>query len=516
MSTDYVLVAGAGPVGLTAAHCLARHGVPVRIIDLDEGPTTLSKALVVWRRTMQILDSSIGFEKFLAAGHEAKRARIMTLDKELVEVPLTDKAHLLPSGVFIPQSATEQVLISALAANDLQVEWQTKLVGISPEDDGVVCQLETPNGPEETRCSWLIDCEGAHSVARHQLNLEFPGGSIPRRWLLGDIEVEQKTDPHEMIVNASQQGMVALFPVDETRWRIIADGGPVDLDQPRCDPSDEDLQSILDERTGVDWTFSKCYWKSEFRINERQIENYVHGRVVLAGDAAHVHSPAGGQGMNTGIQDATNLAWKVALIQLGAAEPSLVETYQQERHPVGATVVKVTGRMLKAAMISNPMAQHLRNMFVHIGLSVPFIRQKLTGFLTEESVTLRGSALCGPGPSHAHSQPGDMFPDVAITLSGKTVAATQLLRGNHSTCIVMGDIDVSQIPDKFGGAGKGIPLTIVPIGEGTEITDVHDLAAAVGLQQQGLILVRPDNVIAAVGTDVNMIHDYMSRFEPFT
>ena len=181
---------------------------------------------------------------------------------------------------------------------------------------------------------------------------------------------------------------------------------------------------------------------------------------------------------------------------------------------MGATVVKVTGRMLKAAMISNPVAQHVRNMFIHIGLSAPFVRQKLTGFLTEESVTLRGSTLCGPGLSHARSQPGDMFPDVAITVSGKKMPASHLLRGNPSTCIVMGDIDVSQIPDKFGMAGNGVALTVVPVGEGTEITGVQDLAAAVGLKQQGLILVRPDNVIAAVGTDINMIHDYMSRFEP--
>ena len=515
MSSDHVLVAGAGPVGLTAAHCLARLGIPVRIIDLKEGPTSLSKALVVWRRTMQILDASIPCEQFLAAGHEARRARIMSLEKPLAEIPICDDSHMLPSGVFIPQSATEEILISALARQNVSVEWQTKLTSLAPQEDGVVCQLETPNGAEELRCSWLIDCEGAHSVARHQLKLEFPGESIPRRWLLGDIEVDQQTDPHTLIVSANPGGFVALFPVGENRWRLIADGGPADADQPRSDPDEQELQALLDQRTSLGWTFSRCFWKSEFRINERQLENYVHGRILFAGDAAHVHSPAGGQGMNTGIQDATNLAWKIALIELGGAGPSLVETYQQERHPVGATVLKTTGRMLKATMISNPLAQHLRNIFIHIGLSTPFVRRQLTGFLTEESVTLRGSALCGPGPAHAGSRPGDMFPDVPIIRDGQPVPATHLLRGNPSTCVVIGDLDTTPIPGMFGGSGKGVPLIVMRIGEGTDTPHVQKLTAAVGLKQSGFVLVRPDGVLAAVGADVNLIADYMNRLARF-
>lgn len=515
MPDPCVLVAGAGPVGLTAAHCLARHGVPVRIIDLKEGPTTLSKALVVWRRTMQILDASIPFEEFLAAGHEAQRARVMSLEKQLVEIPISDETHGFPAGVFIPQSETERILIAALNKQDVQVEWQTKLVSLAPTDDGVICQLESPKGQEQVHCRWLVDCEGAHSVARHQLQLEFPGTSLARRWILADVEVDQITDPHELILSNSPEGVVALFPVGQTRWRVIADGGPIVGNQPRSDPSEQDIQAILDQRTALGWTFSECYWKSEFRINERQIENYVHGRILFAGDAAHVHSPAGGQGMNTGIQDATNLAWKIAMVELGGAGPSLLQTYQEERHPVGATVLKVTGRMIKGAMISNPIAQHLRNALMHVGLSIPFIRHKLTGFLTEESISLRGSSLCGPGQSQAPSQPGDMFPDVPIVLDGQNAMASQLLRGNQSSCILIGDVDETDAPAMLGGHGKGIPLSLVPIGEGTDNPHVQGLMAAVGLRRSGVILVRPDGVIAAVGSDFNTLATYWARLEGF-
>lgn len=390
-----------------------------------------------------------------------------------------------------------------------------KVTGLTTNSDGVRCQLETPEGPETVHCRWLIDCEGAHSVARHQLQLDFPGESMPRRWLLGDVQIEAKTDPNETMVVNSSAGMVALFPVGETRWRIIADGGSASTEQPRRDPSEQELQRILAERTGLDWKITQSFWRSEFRVSERQVESYVHGRVVLAGDAAHIHSPAGGQGMNTGIQDATNLAWKIALIEQDAAGPSLIETYQQERHPIGEAVLKTTGRMLKAGMLTNPFAVQLRNLALHVGMSLKFIRQHLTDFLTEESVSLRGSSLCGPGLANAQIQPGDMFPDCAITVAGKTVPATQLLRGSQASCVIFGTVDLTGLPERFGASGKGFPLTVIQTGLGTEVTDLAELMHAFGLKQPGLTLVRPDGVVAAVGTDIEVIIDYMERLESF-
>ena len=516
MSQDYILIVGAGPVGLTAAHCIANHDIPVRIVDLNDGPTSLSKALVVWRRTLQVLDSSIQFEQFLSRGHEAKRARFMSFKKTIKTIPLFDGEHLFPAGVFIPQSETEQLLISALAKQGCAVEWQTKLTGLTSESDGVTCQLETPQGSETIRCSWLIDCEGAHSVARHQLNLDFPGEAIPRRWLLGDVQVDSKTDSNETVIVNSPAGMVALFPVGQSRWRIIADGGPASIEQPRRDPSQEELQSILDDQTSLGWQITRSFWRSEFRVSERQVENYVHGRVVLAGDAAHVHSPAGGQGMNTGIQDATNLAWKIALIQKGGAGPSLIETYQEERHPIGKAVLQATGRMLKAAMLTNPLAVHFRNLAMHVGMSLSFIRQHLTDFLTEDSVSLRGSDLCGKGLANAPIQPGDMFPDLAISIAGQTTPATNLLRGSQGACLVFGAVDLTGLPQRFGASGKGFPLSVIKTGPGTDVTHVAELMQALGLKQAGLALVRPDGVVAAIGTDIRVIIDYMTQLESFT
>ncbi|CAK9052756.1 Rifampicin monooxygenase (RIFMO) [Durusdinium trenchii] len=500
-----ILVVGAGPVGLTAAHRIARHGAAVRIIEIAEAPTTLSKALVVWRRTLQILDATLPRERFLAAGNEVRQARFFADGKLLHAISLQDEAHSLPPGVFIPQADTERLLIEALADQGVQVERETKLIAFEQDADGVTCQIEGPGGTEEFRASWLIGCDGAHSTVRHHLQLPFPGETVNRRWILADVEVDQETDPHEAIMEASKHGAVALFPVGTSRWRIIGDGGDVEPNTPQQDPTEEELQDILDTRTSRNWKIVKSYWRGVFHVNERQIENYVHGRVLLAGDAAHVHSPAGGQGMNTGIQDATNLAWKVALAWQGGADASLIETYQEERHPIGKEVVDATGRALHAISIKNPIARHLRNMALHFGLAIPKVREHVAEFLTEGSVNTRGSSLCGPGIRGAAVQPGDAMPDIAIDSSQGTIPATDLLRDAEAVCLVFGSVDISQLPDRLGSAEHGFPLAVRHLGNGGLTLDIEELATAFGLKDQGIVVVRPDGVILAVGEDVNAI-----------
>ncbi len=510
MSQDYVLIAGAGPVGLTAAHRIARHGVPVRIIDMAGEPTPLSKALVIWRRTLQVLDATIPYETFLAAGHEARHIRMIANGKLLAEIPLANPSHQLPGGVFIPQSETERILTTALAEQGVTVERHTKLLDLSQDQDGVTCQLEGPDGNEECRCSWLIGCDGAHSVTRHRIHLDFPGESMDQRWILGDVDVDTATDPHEAVIESVPGGIVAMFPVGVSRWRIMTNTGEVDADTPLDDPTEEELQAILDQKTHRDWKIVKSHWRSEFRVNERQVERYVEGRVLLAGDAAHVHSPAGGQGMNTGIQDAANLAWKVALAWKGGADRAVIETYQEERHPVGREVVDSTARMLRTAMITNPILRQLRDMALHIGLAIPAVRHHLTDFLNEETVHLRDSSLSGPLTKRADVQPGDAFPDVPISISGRQIPSTELLRGSEAACIVLGDVDVAALEDSFGSNGSGFPLNIVRVGQDAD--DVRDLAHAFGFNEQGVVLVRPDSVVAIVGTTAEVVTDYLSQW----
>lgn len=500
-----ILVVGAGPVGLTAAHRIARHGAAVRIIDIADGPTTLSKALVVWRRTLQVLDSSIPRDRFEAAGNEVRQARFFSDGKLLQTVQLEKEGHAFPPGVFIPQADTERLIIEALAEQGIEVERKTKLVDFDQDPDGVTCRIEGPRGAEEFRCSWLIGCDGAHSTARHHLQIPFPGETVNRRWILADVEVDQQTDPHEAIMEASKGGAVALFPVGTSRWRIIADGGEVEPGATQADPTVEELQTVLDTRTSHNWKITNSYWRGVFHVNERQVENYVHGRVLLAGDAAHVHSPAGGQGMNTGIQDAANLAWKVALVWQGGADASLIDTYQEERHPIGREVVDATGRALKAISLKNPIARHLRNMALQFGLSVPKIREHVSEFLTEDAVNTRGSSLCGPSMRGATVKPGDALPDMPINSATGEISATDLLRDAEAVCLVFGSLDLSQLPDRLGSSEHGFPLAVRRLGNGTMTPDVEKLASSFGLKEQGLVVIRPDGIVLAVGKDVKAI-----------
>ena len=510
MRGNEILICGAGPVGLTVANCLARHGVPIRLIDAGDGPTTLSKALVVWRRTLQVLDNQIPAEAFIERGNRLGQVAIWGNGKCIAEMTMEDEPLDFPTGLLIPQSETERVLIEQATQRDVTVDWKTNLVDFSAEENEVICRLKTPKGEETQRFSRLIGCDGAHSVVRHTLNLPFPGETVDRRWLLADIEIDQEIDPAMMRAEASPAGMLAIFPIGKERLRIIADGGPMGEHPQRIDPSDEEIQALLDDRTVTGWTIRTIHWKSEFGINERQVENYVHGRVTLAGDAAHVHSPAGGQGMNTGMQDATNMAWKVALVERGGASENLVTTYQEERHRVGEAVLKMTGRGIRAAMVSNPLVRHLRDMVIHIGFSIPAIRRQLTEFLSEENITTRGSRLCGPSVRGAAIQPGDAFPHVAIEQQGKPMRATDLLRGNEATVIVWGKAADATLPAYFGVGDRGFPLTRKIL----ETTgDVAPLLKQFKLEKDGCILVRPDAVVAAFGADTSIIEETFDRWK---
>ncbi len=512
MPENGILICGAGPVGLTAANSLARHGIPVRIIDTAEGTTQLSKALVIWLRTLQVLDSQIPATAFIEHGHPLKKASIWANGKLLGEIKTDDDPFDFPTGLLIPQSETEQVLIGQAARQGIEVEWQTQLLDFTVENERVVCRLQTPNGEEKWACSRLIGCDGAHSVVRHTLNLEFPGEAVDRRWLLADIEIDQKIDPGMIRAEAAKAGIIALFPIGKERLRVIADGGPPTDSSKGEEPTDEELQALLDERTTTGWKITAFHWKGEFRVNERQVKNYVHGRITLAGDAAHVHSPAGGQGMNTGIQDATNMAWKIALVEKGAAPENLIATYQEERHKVGEEVLKMTGRGLRGIMISNPLVRYLRDTVMHIGLSIPAFREQLTEFLSEENITTRGSRLCGPGIRAAKIQPGDAFPHVKLEQQGEPLLSTDLLRGNQATVIVWGKAVHQPLPAHFGIGDRGFPLTPKILDPTGQITP---LAKMFGLEADGCILVRPDGVVAAVGESTTVVEETFQQWQSY-
>ncbi|MDG2424592.1 MAG: FAD-dependent monooxygenase [Phycisphaerales bacterium] len=497
-----VLIVGAGPVGLTAALVLSQLRTPCRIIDKSMSPTDISKALVIWRRSLQCLDPFLPMETFLENHSAVRGVNFFSDGKQRAHLLFAEDGRGDPPGVFIPQYDTEKILIDALASHDVTVERDVELQSFQHGEDGVTVTLGKGNETETVQVPWLLACDGGHSTVRKKLGLSFPGESTNRRWLIADVGIQEETRMDELMIETAAQGAVACFPIGPQRWRIICDDGLVEEDAQLAPVTLEQIQQVLSERTSWGWHLTESFWLSEFRVNERQVEQYRHGRIFLAGDAAHVHSPAGGQGMNTGIQDAINLAWKLAMVHAGKAPEALLNTYQAERHPVGAMVVKGTAALMRNWSKTGHVARGVRSILVPLATSIGPVRRKIIGMLTEDSVSYREGPLAGIRREHASHGPGDGFPDRLVSVSGLPSSSTCLLRDVGPTVVIFGEqCDLGSL--SFGLEGNGLPIAIKRVGPGGDAEDPKGaLAHAMGLTDGGMVLVRPDGVIAAVGDTV--------------
>ncbi len=357
-----VLISGAGPVGLTMANELVRHGISVRIVDKSAEGTDKSKALVLWSRTLELFDHAGYVEPFLAAGMQAHGAQMSNGKDVIARISLDDIESVYPYALMIPQSDTERVLEEQLAKRGVKVERTVGLESFTDQGNQVQAVLRKASGESETlTADWLIGCDGAHSTVRHGLGFTFDGTTQPSDWYLADGHISGLEPQDRLHIFWHKDGILAFFPITEGRWRVIADLGPAQGDAHCPDPTLQEVQALITLRGTDGIVIKDAYWLAAFRINERKVSQYGRGRAFLAGDAAHIHSPAGGQGMNTGMQDAFNLAWKLALVIEGSAQPSLLDSYSPERSAVGDRVLKNAGRLTEAAILRNPVLQGIRN-----------------------------------------------------------------------------------------------------------------------------------------------------------
>ena len=410
METE-VLIVGAGPVGLAMACELTRYGVAVRIVEKASARTDKSKALVVWSRTLELLGRMGLSQRFIAAGQKAIAANIVAGDKPVGRITFESVASPYPFGLMLPQSETERLLEEHLRELGVRVERNVELLEFTDSGDGLASKIRHVDGSEENlKTAWLIGCDGAHSTVRHQLGMQFEGDTLPSDWVLADVHLSHAPMPGEIFLGWHADGIIALFPIHEDRYRMIADVGQGDPH--RLDPKLEEIQAILDRRGPGGIVASSPIWLAAFHINERKVKDYRAGRVFLAGDAAHVHSPAGGQGMNTGIQDACNLAWKLALVcrGLGAPEP-LLSSYSAERSAVGEQVLKGASEMTKLAILRGGTKQSIRNHVAGLVLGLSMVRHKIADTLTEVSIGYPESPLNGRNDSvHGGPRAGDRAP----------------------------------------------------------------------------------------------------------
>jgi 2-polyprenyl-6-methoxyphenol hydroxylase-like FAD-dependent oxidoreductase len=398
MKTD-VLIAGAGPVGLTMAIELKRYGLSVRIIDKDSGRTDKSKAIVLWARTLELFDRTGASltQRFIDAGLKAAHTNIFAGEEQISRVDLSSVDTPYKFVLLIQQSETERLLEEHLADLGARVERQVELKSFEQSLDGVSCTLARADGSEEkVEASWLIGCDGAHSLVRHQLGMSFEGSTMLNDWILADVHIDGMLGPLEGAIYWHALGTLALFPLASTRYRVIADVGKSAsnaMGEHRV-PTIEEVQQVLDARGPKGLVANNPVWLSSFTINERKVSDYRARRVFLAGDAAHVHSPAGGQGMNTGMQDAFNLSWKLSLAFRGlcAAEP-LLESYSPERSAVAKRVLEQTGRTTAIGLMKGEARQIFRNHVASFVFGLSPVRHAMANTLAEVSVGYPDSLL---------------------------------------------------------------------------------------------------------------------------
>jgi 2-polyprenyl-6-methoxyphenol hydroxylase-like FAD-dependent oxidoreductase len=477
------LIVGAGPVGLTMAMELARYGISVRIIDKAAARTDKSKALVLWSRTLEMFDRAACAEMFIATGRKVDAANIIAGGKVLGRVSLGGVNSPYPYALMLPQSDTERLLEEHLGSIGVTVEREVELTSFTTDPSGVTAVLRHADGREETMQSeWLIGCDGAHSTVRHTLGLEFEGETLQSSWILADIHVSGYPFPEsELAIYWHEDGVLVFFPISPGRFRVIADtGASVDA------PTLEQVQGIIDRRGPAGLTASDAIWLSAFRINERKVAAYRSGRAFIAGDASHVHSPAGGQGMNTGMQDAFNLAWKLVLVCRGTCSEKLLDSYSAERSAVGQQVLEAAGRLTAVAVMRNHTAQAVRNLVARVVLGLSPVRRAMVETMTEVSIGYQKSPLNGPGAHVAGPAPGARMPprpDAAPPGSGSAPRFALFAKSNDET---------RRIIEKF--------------------SELLEPEVRSPLHEEGMWLVRPDGYTACVAKsdDAKAIEAYLN------
>lgn len=477
-----VLVVGAGPTGLSAACELARYGISFKIIDRHRDLSDQSKALAVQARTLEIFDRWGMGDRVAAAGTQARSIAMWHDGEVRARLEVADAGKGLtryPYVLVLPQPLTEEMLEERLAACNSSVMWGTELVKLKTSDEAVEVEIRnTTHGQETWQVRYVIAADGASSFIRKSLDIPFQGGTYENQFFLADCEVAWGLPSNELELIPHDRGVLAFFPMGDKRYRVIGTLG-VEFEN-RRDISFAEIQKEVAEHAGIPITLTHCYWASIYRVHHRCIDQFRYGSVFFAGDAAHVHSPAGGQGMNTGIQDAVNIGWKLAYVLKGWAMPEILNTYHADRHPFAERLVRSTDLAFKAIASPRRWAQVTRRFLIpHVLPRIwarPELRKELFRFVAQLATRYGDSPL-----SQQQGEilpPGARVPDVSIPNQGRLY---EMLRDGKWQLLVWGVPDV-QLGEEWQHVVHVVPITtetLVPI-------------AKKPLQETGAVLVRPD------------------------
>ena len=509
-----VVIVGAGPVGLVAACELARRGVSIRIVDKLSAPTNESRAIAIHARSCDMLDRMGVLDDLIATGVKSTAMNMFANGKKMFRAPLDTVDSPFAYTLITAQTETERVLTEHLTALGVTVDRGLTLTELQQDADAVHLVLQHADGTsEQVDTSWVIGTDGGHSSVRHLVGTKLEGSFKGERFILGDVEVEPHFDNTNMYTYFDSDGPVVTLPMLGGRVRFLAQihdapGTPLNLN-----PTTAELQKIVDERIGG-VTITTPHWVTCFEIHHGQVPEYRHGRVFLAGDAAHIHSPAGGQGMNTGMQDAFNLCWKLAEVIKGDAGDALLDSYDAERHPVGKRVIDFTSTLTTIGTLKGP-ARVARNAVVRVVGHIPPAVRIMASNITETNIAYKGSpAVLATAPRHTKVAPGQHVPHVSdpdVQKQLSRVCSTDNL--GHTILTVT----AGRPAPAAGPAGQTQVLITsddTPVGGyDAVIADPGGLfAQRLGLKDGGRVVVRPDGYLGAITAldDATGVADYFA------